>query len=100
MPCSELFHLSICQSMNYREDVGFCVGFVAVRLFSASSLAEVRITCCTLFGTCHDFQTRGVKRLYLRVSYAPMDWQFRVSHYGLFLGFEMIFVFLTLTFDV
>jgi hypothetical protein len=34
----------------------------------------------------------------LRLSFAPHEWQFRVSHYGLFLGFAIVFSFHSTTF--
>jgi hypothetical protein len=40
--------------------------------------------------TCHHFQARGREWCLLQLSYAPLDWQFRVSHYRLFLGFGFI----------
>jgi hypothetical protein len=48
--------------------------------------------------TCHHFQARGLGWQLLLLSYASNEWQFRVSHYGLFLGFELIFLSLWETF--
>jgi hypothetical protein len=39
--------------------------------------------------TCHHFQARAREWHRLQLSYAPLDWQIRVSHYGLFLGFVL-----------
>jgi hypothetical protein len=47
----------------------------------------------TASSTCHHFQARAREWHRLQLSYAPLDWQFRVSHYGLFLGFEFGLLF-------
>jgi hypothetical protein len=49
--------------------------------------------------TCHRFQARGRHRFQLGASYAPEDWQFRRSHYGLFLPLVILFWFHSMTFD-
>jgi hypothetical protein len=68
-------------------------------LFSASSLAEARITCCTRFSTCHDFLTRSFQQHQLRLSFAPMNWKFQVAHCGLVLSFSIVFSFHSTIFD-
>jgi hypothetical protein len=39
--------------------------------------------------TCHHFQAREPVRHHLLLTYASMNWQFRVSHYGLFLPLQL-----------
>jgi len=52
----------------------------------------------TASGTCHHFQARGRQQVQLEASYAPMEWQFRRSHYGLFLRNGIRFWFHSMTF--
>jgi hypothetical protein len=52
----------------------------------------------TCFCSCHHFQTRGCQRPFLRLSYFPLEWQFRVSHFGLFLRFGIVLWFHSTTF--
>jgi hypothetical protein len=51
-------------------------------------------------GTCVStlIQTCRLQRNQLQLSYASMDWQFRVSHSGLFLPFGIIFLFYSMAF--
>jgi hypothetical protein len=67
-------------------------------LVSLVSCSQGRSSWRTLSDTCHHSQTRGRQSGLLQRTYASLDWQFRVSHFGLFLGFTIVFWYHSMTF--
>jgi hypothetical protein len=81
------------QKWKICEDVGFCVGFVGVMLFTTICLAGARITCCTCIYPVPRFSDTWSCSALVVTLVCLVERRFRVAHFGLFLRLAIVFSF-------